>query len=117
MNTGGSTATGGASSGGDAGFGAMAGASAGAVGSGSGGSAGATNTGGAPNTGGSSYFVTTNGNDSNDGRSEAKAFKTIQVGVDKLEPGETLYVKAGNYGAQKFKLSKQVGSSRCSHYG
>ncbi|WP_315790177.1 right-handed parallel beta-helix repeat-containing protein [Fischerella sp. JS2] len=44
------------------------------------------------------YYVSANtGNDSNDGLSENAAFKSLQTGADRLEPGDTLYVMNGTY--------------------
>lgn len=43
------------------------------------------------------YFVATNGNDTNPGTDTAP-FKTIKYGVTALSAGDTLYVRAGTYG-------------------
>ncbi|PLZ12320.1 hypothetical protein CBP27_16010 [Fischerella thermalis WC542] len=44
------------------------------------------------------YYVNAEtGNDSNNGLSEKDAFKTLQEGADRLEPGDTLYVMDGTY--------------------
>lgn len=43
------------------------------------------------------YFVNKQGDDSNDGRSQATAFATVQKGVDALEPGDTLTIGPGEY--------------------
>lgn len=43
------------------------------------------------------YFVSLEGNDSADGRSPATAFRTIQRGVDALNPGDTLTIAPGQY--------------------
>ncbi len=43
------------------------------------------------------WYVSSNGSDDFDGSSEAKAFKTIQQGVDNLQPGETVLVMNGTY--------------------
>lgn len=45
---------------------------------------------------GSTYYVATNGNDSNPG-TEAQPFLTVNKGVSVLTPGDTLYVKNGTY--------------------
>jgi hypothetical protein len=42
------------------------------------------------------YYVATNGNDSNPG-TEAQPFRTIQKGVDRAQAGETVYVRGGTY--------------------
>jgi hypothetical protein len=41
-----------------------------------------------------SYYVATNGHDSNRG-TEAQPFRTLRKGVSVLTPGATLYVKGG----------------------
>jgi hypothetical protein len=47
---------------------------------------------------GNTYYVSAEtGNDSNDGLSEEAAFKSLQKGADRLEPGDTLYVMNGTY--------------------
>lgn len=46
---------------------------------------------------GSTYFVSPNGSDSNDGHSEGGAFKSIQKGLDVAQPGDTVNLLAGNY--------------------
>lgn len=51
------------------------------------------------------YYVTTAGNDGNDGRSEANAFRTITHGVGVLSAGDTLYVKAGDYGNEEVSIN------------
>jgi len=43
------------------------------------------------------FFVSPQGDDSNDGRSLEKAFKTMQKGVDCLSPGQALLVLKGLY--------------------
>ena len=42
------------------------------------------------------YYVSPKGSDTNPG-TEEKPFRTIQVGVNALTPGSTLYIKAGTY--------------------
>lgn len=46
---------------------------------------------------GKKYFVSLSGNDSNDGLSAEKALLTIQKAVDKLEPGDSLFLADGIY--------------------
>ncbi|WP_051470165.1 choice-of-anchor Q domain-containing protein [Fischerella sp. PCC 9605] len=43
------------------------------------------------------YFVSGTGNDNNNGLSETSAFRTLQTAVDRLQPGDTLYVMNGTY--------------------
>jgi len=43
------------------------------------------------------YHVAKDGADTNDGRSAKTAFRTIQKGVDALEPGDTLTIAPGEY--------------------
>lgn len=50
------------------------------------------------------YYVSLEGDDSNGGRSEDDAFRTIGRGVSELGPGDTLYVKAGNYGDDRIGI-------------
>ena len=51
-------------------------------------------------------FVSTDGSDSNDGRTEAAAMRTIQNALDVAMPGETVYVKAGDYGAARISFPR-----------
>lgn len=46
---------------------------------------------------GADYFVGKGGDDQQDGRSRATAFRTIQKGVDALQPGDTLTIGPGEY--------------------
>ncbi len=43
------------------------------------------------------YYVSTNGNDNNDGESKDNAFRTIARAFEVVEPGETILVLAGTY--------------------
>lgn len=43
------------------------------------------------------YFVSTRGNDRNDGRSLGKAFRTINKAASLVKPGDTVYVQGGTY--------------------
>ncbi|MCF2505241.1 right-handed parallel beta-helix repeat-containing protein [Dyadobacter sp. CY107] len=43
------------------------------------------------------YFVSPTGKDQNNGKSEAKAFRTIQKGADIAEGGDTVFVMNGTY--------------------
>ncbi len=44
------------------------------------------------------YYVSTTGNDFNNGLSESTAFKTINKGTNIAKAGDTIYVSNGNYG-------------------
>jgi len=46
---------------------------------------------------GCTLYVSTTGSDSNDGRSETSAFRTIQSAADAVQPGDVVCVKAGTY--------------------
>jgi tetratricopeptide (TPR) repeat protein len=46
---------------------------------------------------GADYFVNKQGNDANNGAGRATAFRTIQKGVDALQPGDTLTIGPGEY--------------------
>lgn len=50
--------------------------------------------------GGTEYFVATTGNNTNDGLSVGAPKQTIQSALALAQPGDTVWVKAGNYGAQ-----------------
>jgi hypothetical protein len=54
------------------------------------------------------YFVSTTGNDANDGLSAAKPMATIQKAVDLLQPGDTLTLAPGEYFQSAFR--KNLGS-------
>ncbi|GGM90222.1 hypothetical protein GCM10010967_23960 [Dyadobacter beijingensis] len=43
------------------------------------------------------YYVSPAGKDSNDGKSEARAFKTVQKGADVAGPGDTVFILSGTY--------------------
>lgn len=49
------------------------------------------------------YFVSTQGDDQNDGSSMTQAFATIQKGVDALSPGDTLTIGPGEYRENVFR--------------
>ncbi len=47
---------------------------------------------------GKTYYVSAEaGNDNNNGLSEKAAFKSLQAGANRLEPGDTLYIMNGTY--------------------
>ncbi len=43
------------------------------------------------------YFVATNGSDSNDGRSEARPFRTLRKVSGVVQPGDVVWVRGGTY--------------------
>jgi len=43
------------------------------------------------------YYVATNGSDSNSGTSVSSPFKTMQHAADLTNPGDTVYVRGGTY--------------------
>ena len=43
------------------------------------------------------YYVATNGRNGNNGISLATPWATWQYGVSQLYPGDTLFIRAGNY--------------------
>ncbi len=51
-----------------------------------------------PTATGKQYFINASIENSGDGLSEEKAFKTIQEGIDVLTSGDKLWIKSGNYG-------------------
>ncbi len=53
-----------------------------------------------------SFYVSTNGDDANDGLSQSTPLKTIQLALNKVEPGNTVYVKAWEYLDQKITFPK-----------
>jgi hypothetical protein len=53
------------------------------------------------------YYVSTTGNNSNDGLSEMNAWLTITYAVTQVSAGDIVYVKAGNYGAENVLFSTQ----------
>jgi len=56
------------------------------------------------------YYVATNGNDGANGESIGAAFATIQMGVDSMSAGDTLYVAGGRY-HEEVVISNVVGSA------
>ena len=55
------------------------------------------------------YFVSLSGNDNNDGLTESTAWRTIAYAVSAsspVGPGDTVYIKAGNYGQEDVFIDK-----------
>lgn len=52
------------------------------------------------------YYVSTAGDDSNDGSSKSAAWRTINHAVQQARPGDKVYILAGNYGAEHVKIDK-----------
>ncbi len=52
------------------------------------------------------YYVATNGSDANIGTNAQQPFKSLNFAAKKLKPGDTLYVKAGDYGNQSLRVSQ-----------
>ena len=51
------------------------------------------------------YYVTTAGNDSNDGLTEATAWKTIKYAASQARtPGDIVYIKAGIYNEYNIRI-------------
>ncbi len=50
------------------------------------------------------YYVTTEGNNSNDGLSESTAWKTLKYASNNITAGDTVYIKAGIYNNENVKL-------------
>jgi len=64
-----------------------------------------------PSSTGTTYYTNAAVASSGDGSSEAQAFKTVQEGVSALSsPGDVLYVKAGDYGAENVNVSSKTGT-------
>ncbi len=58
------------------------------------------------------YYVTTSGNNANDGLSEANAWQTIKYAVSKVNAGDSIWVKAGDYGNEEIRLNVSGQSGR-----
>lgn len=66
-----------------------------------------------PETTGSTYFVSTDGDDSNDGLSEEGAWRTLAHalgGDSSAGPGDLVNVQAGNYGTEFIELERSKGT-------
>ncbi len=53
---------------------------------------------------GETYYVSLKGDDANDGKSEAAAFRTITKGVSVVRSGETVIIQSGDYGSEQAVL-------------
>ncbi len=51
------------------------------------------------------YYISTSGNNDNDGLSEESPWRTISYSTNKVLPGDTVYVKAGDYGSEQVVMS------------
>ena len=49
---------------------------------------------------GISYYVSNDGSDSNDGKSEDKPYRTVKKAMEALKAGDTLYLREGTYSEQ-----------------
>ncbi len=60
------------------------------------------------------YYVSLSGNDSNDGLTEARSWRTIAYAVSSSSPvssGDTVYIKAGDYGQEDIFIDKNYSPS------
>ncbi len=57
-----------------------------------------------------SYYITTTGDDNNSGLSEAEAWQTFSHAVEVVQPGDTVYIKAGLYTDNPMYLYKTSGT-------
>lgn len=51
-------------------------------------------------------YVSADGNDGNTGDTPSKALRSIQNAVDLAEAGDTVFIKAGNYGNENIRVTK-----------
>lgn len=51
------------------------------------------------------YYVSLKGDDTNNGKTAATAFRTVAKGVSVLKAGDTLIIKSGNYGTEWIKVA------------
>lgn len=68
------------------------------------------------------YYVSLTGNDTNDGLTEATAWRTITYAASSISPvnsGDTVYIKAGDYGLEDIFIKKNyaINSERISFIG
>ena len=66
---------------------------------------------------GASYYVSSAGSDSNDGKSLKKAWRTLKRGVRDLKAGDTLYVAEGVYNEGGISLNYGVGANFKKQWG
>jgi len=50
-----------------------------------------------PDTDGATFYVSPSGNDSNDGQTRSTPWRNLQKALDRLNPGQTLYLMGGTY--------------------
>ncbi len=62
-------------------------------------------------SGGPAIYVSTSGSDGNSGTSESSPFRTINKATSQASAGETIYVKAGNYGSENVSFVSSGTSS------
>lgn len=55
---------------------------------------------------GATYYVTTGGNNSNSGTTEGSAWRTITYAATKVNPGDIVNIKAGNYGHEHVVINR-----------
>ncbi len=58
------------------------------------------------------YYVSTSGNDKNNGTSQGKAWRTISHAASKAVAGDIVWIKAGNYGSENVKFNKDGKKNR-----
>ena len=51
------------------------------------------------------YYVSLSGDDGNDGKSEASAFRTIKKGVQVIQAGDTMIIQSGEYSKERAIVS------------
>ena len=59
---------------------------------------------------GRTFYVSTKGNNKNDGKDLKSAFRTIEYGVSKLRAGDTLLIEGGEYFERELTLNVKDGS-------
>jgi len=52
------------------------------------------------------FYVSINGSDKNDGKSEAKAWRTFGYAGKNVKAGDIVWIKAGNYGSENISISE-----------
>ena len=61
------------------------------------------------------YFVSTSGNNKNNGKSETKAWRTISYAASKVSSGDIVWIKAGNYGNENVVATHPDHCCACGH--